>query len=62
MTFARKDTGTAKGFVCFVLFDKQLAWVENCQCATQGVVKLKDETQQYSVFCDPQPRTNRFAR
>ena len=28
MTFIRKDTGTAKAFMCFVLFAKRLAWVE----------------------------------
>ena len=53
MTFIRKDTGIAKVFMCFVLFEKRLAWVENCQCAILGVVKQKDETSQFSVFCDP---------
>jgi len=28
MTFIRKDIGTAKAFMCFVLFEKRLAWVQ----------------------------------
>jgi len=28
MAFIRKDNGNVKGFVCFVLFEKRLAWVE----------------------------------
>jgi hypothetical protein len=28
MTFIRKDNGTAKGFMCSVLFEKRLGWVE----------------------------------
>jgi hypothetical protein len=28
MTFIRKDNGTVKVFVCFVLFEKRLVWVE----------------------------------